>query len=70
VFRKLLERRRQKRRLINAGGATEADDAGASIELISEGLTHSNTVTTTRYIRRRKAKMDALARECRLSIIT
>jgi len=44
-----------------AGGATEADDAGAPIELISEGLTHTNIATTTRYIRRRKAKMDALA---------
>jgi len=44
-----------------AGGATEADDAGAPIELIREGLTQSNVTTTARYIRRRGAKMDALA---------
>lgn len=44
-----------------AGGATEADDAGAPIELIREGLTQTNTNTTVRYIRRRGAKMDALA---------
>jgi hypothetical protein len=40
-----------------AGGATEADDA----ELIRAGLTHSNTNTTLRYIRRRGPKLDKLA---------
>lgn len=44
-----------------AGGATEADAAGAPIELIREGLTQTNTNTTVRYIRRRGSKMDALA---------
>jgi hypothetical protein len=44
-----------------AGGATEADDAGAPIELIRDALTHTNEATTVRYIRRRGAKMDALA---------
>jgi hypothetical protein len=33
------------------------------IELISESLTHSNTETTIRYIRRRAAKLDRLAEE-------
>jgi hypothetical protein len=44
-----------------AGGATEADDAGAPIELIRDALTHTNEATTVRYIRRRGSKMDALA---------
>lgn len=44
-----------------AGGATEADNAGLPLELISTGLTHDNTGTTLRYIRRRGAKLDALA---------
>jgi hypothetical protein len=44
-----------------AGGATEADHAGADVELIREGLTQTNTNTTLRYIRRRSAKLDKLA---------
>lgn len=43
------------------GGATEADQAGADIELIREGLTHANAATTARYLKRRGAKLDALA---------
>jgi hypothetical protein len=44
-----------------AGGAGEADEAGATIEEIRDGLTHTNTATTVRYIRRRGAKGDAIA---------
>jgi hypothetical protein len=44
-----------------AGGAGEADEAGATIEEIRDGLTHTNTTTTVRYIRRRGAKGDAIA---------
>lgn len=44
-----------------AGGATEADDAGATIEAIRDGLTHTKSETTIRYLRRRGTKMDALA---------
>lgn len=43
-----------------AGGATEADDAGAALDAISNALTHSNTQTTVRYLRRRGAKMAEL----------
>lgn len=46
-----------------AGGATEAHEREVPIELISESLTHSNTETTVRYIRRRAAKLDRLAEE-------
>jgi hypothetical protein len=35
-----------------AGGATEADEAGADFKAISDHLTHSETKTTVRYIRR------------------
>lgn len=44
-----------------AGGAGEADEAGATIEEIRDGLTHTNTNTTVRYIRRRGSKSAALA---------
>ncbi len=43
------------------GGATEADEAGVPVDLISAGLTHSNTNTTLRYIRRRGGKHAQLA---------
>jgi hypothetical protein len=33
-----------------AGGATEADEAGAALEAIQGALTHSKTSTTLRYI--------------------
>ena len=46
-----------------AGGATEADEAGADIGLISSGLTHTNVQMTQRYIRggRSARKTTALA---------
>jgi hypothetical protein len=44
-----------------AGGAGEADEAGATIEEIRDGLTHTTTATTIRYIRKRGAKGEALA---------
>jgi hypothetical protein len=44
-----------------AGGAGEADEAGATIEEIRDGLTHTNTETTIRYIRTRGAKGNAIA---------
>jgi hypothetical protein len=44
-----------------AGGAGEADESGATTEEIRDGLTHTTTATTVRYIRRRGAKGDALA---------
>jgi hypothetical protein len=48
-----------------AGGATEADEAGADIGLISFGLTHTNVQTTERYIRRRSARKTAALAEAR-----
>ncbi len=44
-----------------AGGATEAEEAGVPLELIQDGLTHSNSRTTVRYIRRRSAKIAGVA---------
>jgi hypothetical protein len=45
-----------------AGGASEADEAGAPLDAISAGLTHDNEKTTLRYIRRgRTAKIATLA---------
>jgi hypothetical protein len=44
-----------------AGGATEAEESGASIEDISAGLTHTNKTTTLRYVRRRTKKIAAVA---------
>lgn len=44
-----------------AGGATEAEEALVGIDLIKDGLTHTNTTTTGRYIRRRTKKIAALA---------
>ena len=39
-----------------AGGATEADEAGAALEAIQGALTHTNKVTTLRYLRGRRTK--------------
>ena len=39
-----------------AGGATEADEAGAALEAIRGALTHTNKVTTLRYLRGRRTK--------------
>lgn len=44
-----------------AGGAGEADNAGVDIEVISSGLTHTNTDTSERYIRRRSKKIVTIA---------
>jgi hypothetical protein len=38
-----------------------ADEAGATIVEIRDGLTHTTTATTIRYIRKRGAKGEALA---------
>ena len=39
-----------------AGGATEADEAGAALEAIQGALTHTNKVTTLRYLRGHRTK--------------
>jgi hypothetical protein len=45
-----------------AGGATEADEAGAALEAIQGALTHSKESTTLRYIRRgRTRKIEQVA---------
>ena len=44
-----------------AGGATEAEEALVGIDLIKDGLTHTNTATTVRHIRHRTKKIAALA---------
>ena len=44
-----------------AGGATEADEAGATLEAIQGALTHSNPNMTLRYIRRRTRKVTDVA---------
>ena len=44
-----------------AGGATEADESGASIEAIQGALTHTKADTTWRYIRRRSTKIAEVA---------
>ena len=50
-----------------AGGATEADDAGLNVELIGDGMTHTNKPTTLRYIRRRAKKVVTIAEARKLS---
>jgi hypothetical protein len=40
-----------------AGGATEAEEAGATEEAIQQALTHTNRTTTRRYVRRRARKI-------------
>lgn len=44
-----------------AGGMTEADDAGAELEDISAAGTHTNLITTRRYLRRRNKKIRKVA---------
>jgi hypothetical protein len=44
-----------------AGGATEAEEAGVEISKISTGMTHTNVVTTGRYIRRRAKTIATIA---------
>jgi hypothetical protein len=48
-----------------AGGATEADDAGAPLEAIQGALTHTKPDTTLRYIRRGRTKKIGLVAEAR-----
>ena len=44
-----------------AGAATEADEAGADLEAISDMLTHAEPRTTARYIRRREERIASAA---------
>jgi len=44
-----------------ADGATEAEEAGVDIGLISEGLTHTNTRTSGRHIRRHSKEIVTIA---------
>ena len=44
-----------------AGGATEAEEAGAALDAIQGALTHSKKDTTLRYIRRNTAKIATVA---------
>ena len=44
-----------------AGGATEAEEAGAAIDAIQGALTHSKKATTLRYIRRSSSKIATVA---------
>jgi hypothetical protein len=44
-----------------AGGATEAEEAGAAFDAISDALTHSKKETTLRYIRRRTTRIASVA---------
>lgn len=44
-----------------AGGATEAEEAGAALDQIQNALTHSKSSTTIRYIRRRNKKIADVA---------
>lgn len=48
-----------------AGGATEADEAGAALEAIQGALTHTKADTTLRYIRRGRTKKIGLVAEAR-----
>lgn len=44
-----------------AGGATEAEEAGAHLDAIQGALTHSKAQTTLRYLRKNKAKIASVA---------
>jgi hypothetical protein len=44
-----------------AGGATEAEEAGAAIDAIQGALTHSEKDTTLRYLRQNKTKIATVA---------
>ena len=48
-----------------AGGATEADEAGAALEAIQSALTHTKESTTLRYLRRGRSKKISLVAEAR-----
>jgi hypothetical protein len=51
-----------------AGGATEADEAGAAIEAIQGALTHTKPSTTLRYIRRGHTKKIEAVAEARAAL--
>jgi hypothetical protein len=44
-----------------AGGATEAEEAGAAFEAIQDALTHSKKETTLHYIHRRSTRIASVA---------
>jgi hypothetical protein len=46
-----------------AGSAGEADNAGVDLRLIADGMGHAKTDMTLNYIRRRRAKHDAIAEQ-------
>lgn len=48
-----------------AGGATEAEEAGATVKMIQGALTHSKESTTLRYIRRRSEKITGAVADLR-----
>jgi len=48
-----------------AGGATEADEAGAALEAIQGALTHTKESTTLRYLRRGRSKQIGQVAEAR-----
>ena len=48
-----------------AGGATEADESGATVKMIQGALTHTKESTTLRYIRRRSEKITGAVADLR-----
>lgn len=48
-----------------AGGATEAEEAGADLKRIQDALTHSKATTTARYLRKGRSKAIATVAEFR-----
>jgi hypothetical protein len=48
-----------------AGGATEADEAGAALEAIQGSLTHAKDGSTLRYLRRGRSKQIGLVADAR-----
>jgi integrase len=50
-----------------AGGATEADEAGAAVDAIQGALTHTKESTTLRYLRRGRSKKISQVAEARSS---
>lgn len=48
-----------------AGGATEAEEAGATVQMIKGALTHTKESTTLRYIRRRSEKITGAVADLR-----
>src|SRR4029077_2448692 len=48
-----------------AGGATEADEAGAAVDAIQGALTHTKESTTLRYLRRGRSKKIAEVADAR-----